>query len=107
MCRILVNLAELKSACKRLLATIDDECDVGTESVRFTTDRDSLHIETLRSSETVLARVLERGQKSVPCALLRNMALTLRFYRKRKIDIAVSDGELRIERMAFRNPLPN
>jgi hypothetical protein len=102
MSQSIVKLADLKRACKRLLARMSDEYDSGNESVVFTPDRDSFRIQIGGSSETVSAVVVQRGSVSVPSSLFRNMAQTLRFYRKKKVEIGVSAGELRIERMVFR-----
>jgi hypothetical protein len=102
MSQSIVNLAELKRACKRLLARMSDEFESGNQSVTFIADRDSLRIEIGGSSETVSAVAVQRGHESVPCSLFWEMAQTLRFYRKKKVEILVSDSELKIERMVFR-----
>jgi hypothetical protein len=102
MSRSIVNLAELKRACKRLLARMSDEYHSGNQSVIFIADRDSLRIEIGGSSEVVSAEVQQTGHESVPCSLFWDMAQTLRFYRKKKVEILVSDSELKVERMVFR-----
>ena len=93
MSRSIVKLAELKRACKRLLARMSDECDSSNHSVIFTADRDYLRIQIGGSSETISAAVLQTGRESLPCSLFWDMTQTLRFYRKKKVGIVVSDSE--------------
>ncbi len=102
MSQSIVNLAEMKCACKRLLARMSDEYDLGNQSVTFIADRDSIQIQIGGSSEMVSAEVLQTGRESIPCSLFWEMAQTLRFYRKKKVEITVSEGELKLERMVFR-----
>ncbi len=94
MSRAIVNLAELKQACKRLLARMSDEFDSGNQSVIFIADRDSLQIQIGSSTETISAEVLQRGRESVPCSMFWNMAHTLRLYREKKVEIVVLEDEL-------------
>jgi hypothetical protein len=95
--RSTVNTIEMKRACERLLARLPDERDSGNSSVVFTADRDSLHIQAGDSSETIAAVVAQSGRESVQWLQFSGMAQTLRFYRKKKIEITVSDNELKIE----------
>jgi hypothetical protein len=57
MSQSIVNLAELKRACKRLLARMSDEYDSGNQSAVFSANRDSLQIRMGGSSETIPAQV--------------------------------------------------
>ncbi|MGH9510808.1 MAG: hypothetical protein ACRD2U_01595 [Terriglobales bacterium] len=102
MSQSIVSTADLKRACKRLLARLRDERDSGDVPVVFTCDHDDLGIQIGSSSETIPAVVVVSGIESVRSSLFSGMAQTLRFYRKKKIEIAVLNGELRIERMVFR-----
>ena len=45
---------------------------------------------------------MQTGKESVESPLFSGMAQTLRFYHKKKVEIAVSDNELKIERMIIR-----
>jgi hypothetical protein len=100
--RSIVSVAEMKRACRRLLARLPDECDSGNQSVVFTADHDNVCIQVGGSSEIIPAVVVREGKGSVQCSQFSAMAQTLRFYRKKKVEIAVSDNELKIERMVFR-----
>jgi len=102
MSRSIVKVAEMKRACKRLLARFPDEYESGNQSVVFTADHDSLRIQVGSSSEVIPAVVMQRGKESVESPLFSGMAQTLRFYHKKKVEIAVSDNELKIERMIIR-----
>lgn len=102
MSRSIVDVAEMKRACRRLLARLPDESESGNSSVVFTADRDNLRVEIGDSSETIHAAVVQSGNESVQCSLFSAMAQTLRFYRKKNVEIAVSENELKIERMVFR-----
>ena len=92
----------MKRACRRLLARLPDECESGNQSVVFTADHDNLRIQVGSSSEIVSAVVVQKGKESAQCSQFSAMAQTLRFYRKKRVEIAVSDNELKIERMIFR-----
>jgi hypothetical protein len=100
--RSTVNTIEMKRACERLLARLSDERDSGNSSVVFTAEGDSLCIQVGDSSETIPALVAQSGKESIQCLQFSGMAQTLRFYRKKKIEVTVSDNELKIERMVFR-----
>ncbi len=102
--RLIVNTTEMRHACNRLLARLPDERDSGNSFVVFTADHDSVHIQVGDSSEIVPAIVTEAGIESVPCLQFSGMAQTLRFYRKKKIEVTVSDNQIRVERMVFRQP---
>lgn len=102
MSRSIVNVAEMKRACGRLLARLPDECESGNQSVVFTAGHNNFRIQAGSSSETISAVVVQRGKESVQCSLFSAMAQTLRFYHKKTVEIAVSDNELKIERMVFR-----
>lgn len=100
--RLIVNTIEMKRACNRLLARLPDERDSGNSSVVFTAAHDSLQIQIGDSSEIVPAIVTEAGIESVPCLQFSGMAQTLRFYRKKKIEVTVTDNQIKVERMVFR-----
>ena len=102
--RLLVKTVEMKRACNRLLAKLPDERDSGSSSVIFTADHDSLQIQIGESSEIIPASVVDAGIESLPSLQFSGMAQTLRFYRKKKIEITVSDNQIRVERMVFRQP---
>ncbi len=107
MSRSIVNAVEMKRACGRLLNRLADECESGNSSVAFTADQHNLRFEIGDSSETVHAIAVQSGNESVQSSLFSAMAQTLRFYRKKKIEIAVSGNELKVERMVFRPPTHN
>ena len=92
----------MKRACQRLLARLPDERDSGNSPVVFMADSDSLCIQIGDSSETIPAVVTETGKESVQWLQFSGMAQTLQFYRKKKIEVTVSENELKIERMLFR-----
>jgi hypothetical protein len=74
MSRSIVNVAETKSACKRLLVRLPDECESRNLSVVFTAGRDNVRIRIGRSSEIVSAVVVQSGKESVQCPPFSAMA---------------------------------
>jgi hypothetical protein len=92
MCHAVVNLAELKRACKRLLSRMSDECASGNEWVIFIAEHDTSCIQIPDACEIISVTVLPRGRESVPYALMWNMAQTLRF-RKNKVEDVVSEND--------------
>ena len=63
MSRSIVNVAEMKRACRRLLARLPDECESGNQSVVFTADQDNLRIQIDSSSEIISAVVVQKGKR--------------------------------------------
>jgi hypothetical protein len=97
----------MRRACDRLLARLPDERGSGNASVIFTAGRDSLQIQIGDSSEIIPATMTEAGIESVPCLQFSGMAQTLRFYRKKEIEVTVADNQIKVERMVFRQVANN
>jgi hypothetical protein len=99
------NLADMKRACRSILSRLPDAWESGCELVTFNAeDTGSLEIAASGTTEELSANVASGGRAVVPCAIFWNMATGLRTYRKRILRFVFSQGEMKVERMQFRDP---
>jgi hypothetical protein len=95
----------MKRTCRRLLSRLPDEWESGCELVAFNgEDSGNLDIATSGTSEGLSVKVVSAGKADVPCSIFWNMAAGLRTYRKKSLRFVFSQGEIRVERMQFRDP---
>jgi hypothetical protein len=98
-----VSLVDLKRAFRRLLARLPDESPSSGDLIDFNASEKTLEIVVGGTFEVLNATVVRPGQASVPCAVFRGIARTLRFYRGKFITIAFSAGALRIDSTGYRH----
>jgi len=92
--RSIVNVAEMKRACKRLLARLPDECESDNQSVVFTADHDSLCIQVGSSIRNNLGGRDADGQRSVESRSSRH-GQTPAVLSQKKLKLRFSDNELK------------
>lgn len=102
--RFSVSLVDLKRAVRRLLLRLGDESTEGEGFVVFDSSKDSLEIKTINSSEQLSEQVLHLGAASVPTAVFCAVSRTLRFHRRKRVEICFSPGMMTIDSAVIRHP---
>lgn len=97
-----VSLSDMKRACRRLRAGARD--DGGERFVALRAGKDAVEIVTPSALFDVSADVVQGGAATIPHAVLLGVAHTLPHFRKKRIEVWLASGQLRIEGTVFHNP---
>ena len=97
-----VSLSDMKRVCRRLRAGVVD--DAGERFVALRVGKDAVEIVTPCTLLDVSADVVQGGAATIPHAVLLGVAHTLPYFRKKRIEVWLAAGQLRIEGTVFHNP---
>jgi len=101
--RFIVNLADLKRSCRRLLTRLSDESEAGGDFVVFNATGNGLQIVANSTSEGLAAIVSNVGVARIPHPAFRGIVRTLSTYHTRKLTFTFSAGQLIVDGTVFRH----
>jgi predicted secreted protein len=100
-----LNAADMSRACRRLGATLSDNSGNEGELIAFNIAAKNVEITSNGTSEGFAAKVRGGGEVSIPCAVLQGVIRTLPYFGRKTIDVAFSDGSMRVASLVFHHRL--
>lgn len=97
------NAAEMNRAFRRLAWPDSSKSKTGHMPIAFNISSHSVKITANGGSQALPAEVRREGTAFIPYVVLQGVARTLPYFGHRDIEIAFSDGKMRVDGMVFHN----